>query len=154
MFETFFNANKTICDGNFKYLSVKTPGPEKFFNRKGYYSLNVLVICDHLKRIRYFLSRHAGSTHDSKIFYKSYLRQTLESNFNPADPRVLIGDEGYGCTKVSYNLELFPSWEHIPQQNLIKTSKARSCILIHLSLIIICTQPSSSICYFQYQLQS
>jgi len=51
------------------YLKVvifaQRPAPETFFNQKGYYSLNLMVVFDHLKPIRYITSRHAQSSHDS-----------------------------------------------------------------------------------------
>ena len=78
----------------------RNPPAEKFFNRKGYYSLNCMMICDHLKRIRHFTSRHVGSTHDSRIFKESHLRATLEQNFDPNNPKVLLGDEGFACSHI------------------------------------------------------
>ena len=59
-----------------------------------------MVVCDHLKRIRYFTSRHCGSAHDSRIFNESHLRAQLENQFDPEDPLVLLGDEGYSCSRV------------------------------------------------------
>ena len=78
--------------------------PEKFFNRKGYYSINVMAVCDHHKKIRYFTARHAGSAHDSRIFTESALVQKLEERFNPENPLVLLGDEGYACSQVLHFL--------------------------------------------------
>jgi len=78
----------------------RIPPPEKYFNRKGYYSLNCLMVCDHLKRIRFFSSRHVGSTHDARIFNESHLRVKLEENFDAQNPKVLLGDEGFGCSPV------------------------------------------------------
>ena len=75
------------------------PPPAAYFNRKGYYSINCMVVVDNLKRIRHFTSRHCGSAHDSKIFGESHLRAKLERDFDPEKPRVLIGDEGYRCLK-------------------------------------------------------
>ena len=80
---------------------VKTnPPAESYFNRKGYYSLNCLMVCDHLKRIRHFTARHVGSTHDSRIFNESYLRANLEANFDQNNPKVLLGDEGFPCSHI------------------------------------------------------
>jgi len=59
-----------------------------------------MVVCDHLKRIRYFTSRHCGSAHDSKIFNESHLRAQLDGQFDPEDPLVLLGDEGYSCSRI------------------------------------------------------
>jgi len=59
-----------------------------------------MVVVDHLKRIRYFTTRHCGSTHDARIFSESHLRANLERNFDNNNPRVLIGDEGFGCSRI------------------------------------------------------
>jgi hypothetical protein len=59
-----------------------------------------MVVCDHLKRIRYFTSRHCGSAHDSRIFNESHLRAKLESEVEENSPRVILADEGYGCSRI------------------------------------------------------
>jgi len=78
----------------------RNPPPEKYFNRKGYHSLNCLMVCDHLKRIRFFTTRHVGSTHDARIFNESHLWVKLEENFDAQNPKVLLGDEGFACSPV------------------------------------------------------
>ena len=59
-----------------------------------------MVVTDHLKRIRHFSTRHCGSAHDSQIFAESHLRAKLEEDFDENYPRVLLGDEGYSCTRI------------------------------------------------------
>ncbi len=59
-----------------------------------------MVMVDHLKRIRHFTSRHSGSAHDARIFNESDLKAKLEQNFNPDHPKVVLGDEGYACSRV------------------------------------------------------
>ena len=83
-----------------KPSTKKNPPPERFFNRKSFYSINAMMICDHKKRIRHFTSRHVGSAHDSRIFNESFVKAKLEENFDKNNPRVLIGDEGYPCTNI------------------------------------------------------
>jgi len=87
---------------DFLFFSItgQNPAPEKFFNRKGYYSLNCMVMVDHLKRIQHFISRHVGSAHDARIFNESHLKARLEANFNPNSPKIILGDEGYACSRV------------------------------------------------------
>jgi hypothetical protein len=46
--------------------------PERFYNRKHYHSVNCIVVCDHLCRVRYFTIRHAGSAHDSGGEFTKY----------------------------------------------------------------------------------
>jgi hypothetical protein len=72
--------------------------PERFYNRKHYHSLNCIVVCDHLCRVRYFTNRHAGSAHDSRIWEESAMKADLVSRFSINQPQYLIGDEGFGCS--------------------------------------------------------
>ena len=87
---------------DFLFFSItgQNPAPEKFFNRKGYYSLNCMVMVDHLKRIRHFTSRHAGSAHDARIFNESHIKPRLEANFDPKSLKVILSDKGYACSRV------------------------------------------------------
>jgi hypothetical protein len=72
--------------------------PERFCNRKHFYSLNCVVICDHLGRVRFFTNRHAGSAHDSRIWEESAMKATLVDRFTTSHPQYLIGDEGFACS--------------------------------------------------------
>lgn len=76
------------------------PAPEKFFNRKGYYSFNLMCVVNHRHKIRHFTSSHAGSAHDSRIFEESFLCAKLRERFNAREPLALLGDEGYACSDV------------------------------------------------------
>ncbi|XP_049283827.1 putative nuclease HARBI1 [Anopheles funestus] len=38
------------------------------YNRKGFYSLNAMVVCDHKMRFRYVDTRYSGSNHDSHVW--------------------------------------------------------------------------------------
>ena len=70
------------------------------FFRKGYYSINLMAIVDHNTKIRYFTARHAGSSHDSKIFKESFLYAKLNQEFQSNNPMALMGDEGYACESI------------------------------------------------------
>ena len=76
------------------------PAPERFFNRKARYALNLMIICDHRYRIRYYSGRYPGSVHDSRIWNESGIKQVLLLQHNPEKPRHLVGDEGYPCSKI------------------------------------------------------
>ncbi|XP_041786439.1 putative nuclease HARBI1 [Anopheles merus] len=41
---------------------------DQHYNRKGYYSLNAMIICDHLMKIRYVNAKFGGANHDSHIW--------------------------------------------------------------------------------------
>ena len=65
-----------------------------FFNRKGFYSINVQLVCDHQLRIRNVVARWGGATHDSRIFENSELATACEQGqFNGH----MVGDSGYAC---------------------------------------------------------
>lgn len=75
-------------------VSPGGPNAEIFRNRKGYFSLNVQMVCDSRRMVTNIVARWPGSTHDSRIFENSVLRD------NFADNRVnglLLGDNGYAC---------------------------------------------------------
>ena len=76
------------------------PPPERYFNRKSRYALNLILVCDHTYRIRYFSARYPGSVHDSRIFNESHLKQFLQDQFNPLHPRFLLGDESFPCSNI------------------------------------------------------
>lgn len=64
---------------------------ELYRNRKGYFSINVQLVCDDKLKIRNIVASCKGSTHDSRIFNESSLkdqRDTLPANYH------LLGDRG------------------------------------------------------------
>ncbi|XP_045456074.1 putative nuclease HARBI1 [Melitaea cinxia] len=63
-----------------------------YINRKGFYSLNVQVTCDAHLRIRDIVARWRGSTHDSRIFNESSLKERFETGSFRGR---LLGDSGY-----------------------------------------------------------
>lgn len=65
---------------------------DDFLNRKGFYSINVQVVCDNNMRIIDIVSRWPGSVHDSRIFSNSTLYGELEANPNQG---FILGDNGY-----------------------------------------------------------
>ena len=64
------------------HIRVQSPGGEdaaRVVNRKGYYSINVQVICDASQRITNIVARWPGSTHDSRIYQNSRIAQVLNN---------------------------------------------------------------------------
>ena len=78
------------------HIPVRVPSTagsrNAFYNRKGYYSLNVQFVVDHEMRITNLVCRWPGSNHDSIIFRRSRLAHQL--NDNPPNG-YLLGDSGY-----------------------------------------------------------
>ncbi|XP_026488745.2 putative nuclease HARBI1 [Vanessa tameamea] len=80
------------------HIKINSPGgyqAETFRNRKGFFSLNVQIVCDAKLCIRNVVARWPGSVHDSTIYNDSPLCAQFErgdyANF------VLLGDSGYPC---------------------------------------------------------
>lgn len=72
--------------------SEGTPG-HLYRNRKGYHSINALIVCDSDLKILYADARYPGSVHDAAIWQVSSLKQTLKSSHNRNS--WLLGDSGY-----------------------------------------------------------
>ncbi|CAK1590126.1 unnamed protein product [Parnassius mnemosyne] len=66
-----------------------------YINRKGYSSINVQVVANANLEIMDIVAHWRGSTHDSRIFNESRIKQRFEqSEFKGR----LLGDSGYACT--------------------------------------------------------
>lgn len=81
------------------HIAIQSPGghdAEIFRNRKGYFSINVQLVCDHTGYISDVVARWPGSVHDSTIFDNCHLRALLETG--PTDG-YLVGDGGYPCRR-------------------------------------------------------
>lgn len=70
--------------------------PDIFRNRKSKITLNVQVVCGPDLAIYSVVSRWPGSTHDSRIFNNSLLKDRLETG-NLQHQGLLLGDKGYPC---------------------------------------------------------
>lgn len=91
------------------HIRVKRVGgdmSEAYVNRKGYYSINVQVVCDSNLKIRDIVARWRGSAHDSRVFNESTLKERFErGEFHGR----LLGDSGYACTAYLFTPLLNPS---------------------------------------------
>ncbi|XP_055913458.1 putative nuclease HARBI1 [Eupeodes corollae] len=79
---------------------VRIVGPHAsqhlFFNRKGFYSLNVLLICDEEMKIRFVDATHPGACHDSLVWKVSEFRSHLLQRYLSGERNFwLLGDAGY-----------------------------------------------------------
>ncbi|KAI5633302.1 DDE superfamily endonuclease domain-containing protein [Phthorimaea operculella] len=80
------------------HVAIVTPETheERYVNRKGYHSLNVLVICDADLNIMNVDSSYPGSTHDSKIWEGNLLKHVIERlHEENGEDIYLLGDSGY-----------------------------------------------------------
>ncbi|CAG4961523.1 unnamed protein product [Parnassius apollo] len=91
------------------HIRVKRVGgdmSEAYVNRKGYYSINVQVVCDSNLKIRDIVARWRGSAHDSWVFNESTIKERFErGDFHGR----LLGDSGYTCTAYLFTPLLNPS---------------------------------------------
>ncbi|XP_036322062.1 putative nuclease HARBI1 [Rhagoletis pomonella] len=80
---------------------IKIVAPRKelqhlYYNRKGFFSINAMVVCDHTMKIRYINAKNPGATHDSMVFNMSSLKTQLEQqHLNGPRNTWLLGDAGY-----------------------------------------------------------
>ncbi|KAL1487935.1 hypothetical protein ABEB36_015318 [Hypothenemus hampei] len=106
-------------DGSHIKIDKPEQDPDSYLNRKGYYSIQMQVVCDRNCKIRDVFMGHPGSVHDSRVFRNSPLLQTLPEKCGQF---FLLGDSGYPLQKnlltpfkdrgnltdrqVNYNLQL------------------------------------------------
>ncbi|XP_067628904.1 putative nuclease HARBI1 [Eurosta solidaginis] len=97
-----------------------------YLNRKGYYSLNVMILCDYKMSIRCVDARHPGANHDSFVFNVSDLKVHLERNVQSNS--WILGDAGYPLK--TYLMTPFRMAESGSPQSHYNTvhSKARNII--------------------------
>lgn len=58
------------------------PNPSTYYNRKGFFALNIQAVCDASYRFLYVSALTPGSTHDSTAFAMSALSQVLNGDQN------------------------------------------------------------------------
>ncbi|XP_040172485.1 putative nuclease HARBI1 [Anopheles arabiensis] len=68
-------------DGTHIRMIAPTEDSVIYFNRKGFYSLNALLICDHKHIIRYVNAKYSGSNHDAFIFDNSPAKSFFEQKW-------------------------------------------------------------------------
>ncbi|XP_037808570.1 putative nuclease HARBI1 [Lucilia sericata] len=81
------------------HVRIKSPGDDLkhlYYNRKGFYSINVMAICDHKMFITYVDARHPGASHDSFVWNHSSADHYFKTLFlNGKRNFWLLGDSGY-----------------------------------------------------------
>ncbi|XP_050338514.1 putative nuclease HARBI1 [Bactrocera neohumeralis] len=77
---------------------IKPPDNEHlYFNRKGYFSINAMIICDNDMQIRAVDARYPGSSHDAFIWGMSHAKQYFRTQYESGQRSLrLLGDCGYG----------------------------------------------------------
>lgn len=100
--QLFYNVSKlpgVIGAIDCTHVPIQSPGAEDgevYRNRKGYFSINVQLVCDATGFITNAVIRWPGSVHDSTIFDNCHLRGQLETSQISG---YLVGDGGYACRR-------------------------------------------------------
>jgi hypothetical protein len=109
------------------HVPIQSPSGEDaeiYRNRKGYFSINVQLVCDRSAYITDVVARWPGSVHDSTIFDNCHLRAVLETR--PPEG-YLVGDGGYPCRQYLLTPLANPLTDAERSYNQAQVS-ARNCI--------------------------
>ncbi|KAJ8681247.1 hypothetical protein QAD02_017034 [Eretmocerus hayati] len=87
---------KGSIDGTQIRINKPRDNPRSYLNRKGYYSIQVQIVCDHLHRIIHFSAGYPGSVHDARVYRISGVYQELAEMDSDG---WLLGDPAYPCSK-------------------------------------------------------
>ncbi|XP_050505707.1 putative nuclease HARBI1 [Diabrotica virgifera virgifera] len=79
-------------DGSHIKIDKPENDPESYINRKGFYSIQMQLVCDHRRKITDIFIGYPGSVHDSRVFRNSPLHTNLEER---CGRYFLLGDSGY-----------------------------------------------------------
>lgn len=93
------------------HIRIKNPdgnNPLLYCNRKGFYSLNVQIVCDDASRILDVVARWRGSAHDARIWDNCGLKNEFVEGRRRG---ILLGDSGYPCTNYLLTPLLNPTTE-------------------------------------------
>jgi DDE superfamily endonuclease len=84
-----------IADGTLFPLGFEpqTEDAPDYSGRKCGYSISTMVVCDHRRRVRYYLSGYPGSAHDNRVFKGTALKKRPSDFFG--ETQYLIGDSAF-----------------------------------------------------------
>ena len=84
-----------IADGTLFPLAFEphTEDAPDYSGRKYGYSLTVMIICDHQRRIGHYLAGYPGSAHDNRVFKATKMSMEPKKYFDPM--QYLIGDSAF-----------------------------------------------------------
>ncbi|KAI4471245.1 hypothetical protein MML48_1g05040 [Holotrichia oblita] len=125
--EEYFRRKGFACvigaiDGCHVRIDKPNEDAESHINRKGYYSIQMQVVCDHNRKIRDVFVGNPGSVHDARVFRNSPIGNTLEEK---CGQYFLLGDSAYPLKRnlmtpfkdrgqltprqINYNIRLYES---------------------------------------------
>ncbi|KAJ8910262.1 hypothetical protein NQ315_004998 [Exocentrus adspersus] len=86
-----------VVDGT--HIKIQSPGGDQaewFRNRKGFFSINAMVACDHQLRIRNIVASWPGSANNMIVFMNSNLKHHFQRRLQNC---LILGDSGYAVEK-------------------------------------------------------
>ena len=88
-----------IIDGTLIILDFRPEAfHECYFSRKSFYALNVMIVCDDMKRVIYYNAGWPGSTHDNRVFRNTDLFNNRGEYFSEYE--YLLGDSAYSHSAI------------------------------------------------------
>ncbi|XP_067636860.1 putative nuclease HARBI1 [Eurosta solidaginis] len=135
----FFNISRIpgiigCVDGtHIKIVAPKKELQHLYYNRKGFYSINAMIVCDHSMSIRYINAKYPGATHDSMVFSMSALKSHLKQQHQDGTRNTwLLGDAGYALKP--YLLTPFRNTEDGSAQRIYNTQHAKGRNIIERTI--------------------
>lgn len=109
------------------HIKIKNPGgehPALYINRKGFFSINVQIVCDADCRIMDIVARWRGSAHDSRIWDACSLKRKFQDGTIDG---ILVGDGGYAASSFLLTPLLNPNGPREERYNAAHI-RTRNCI--------------------------
>ncbi|XP_071651150.1 putative nuclease HARBI1 [Temnothorax longispinosus] len=86
-------------DGTHINIPALKKNPEAYINRKGHYSIQTQVVCDHMRVFTHINVGNVESVHDARVFRLSTLQDYIADPSKFPNDSHLIGDAAYPLSK-------------------------------------------------------
>jgi hypothetical protein len=101
-----------LIDGTLLILEMKPSlFGENYRSRKSNYALNMLVVCDEVGRVLYFLAGWPGSVHDNRVWRNCEMYLQPDTFFSSSE--YLLGDSAFVPGE-----HMIPAFKHPPKSNM------------------------------------
>ncbi|XP_053667909.1 putative nuclease HARBI1 [Anopheles marshallii] len=80
------------------HIKIKRPKTNEhfYYNRKGFFSINALIVCDHKQKIRFVNAKFGGAKHDAHVWNRSPVRSFFATKYRNGNTAFkLLGDSAY-----------------------------------------------------------
>ncbi|XP_049697658.2 putative nuclease HARBI1 [Helicoverpa armigera] len=116
-----FGIPGVFCCIDGTHIAILRPAihEERYFNRKGYHSLNVMIICDADLNIMCVDASSPGSAHDSSVWQSHPICNKMKELSNAGEQMFLLGDSGYPL-RVNMMTPILNTVEGTPEHNYYK----------------------------------